>query len=226
MKLLSALVLFAAISLVAPAGAADKTAKLPVSVFAIAYAEGLPSVFVKSGESDYQNVTLSTANVVEGREALAEAGRISLYGPADGNGEHPVVATAEIGGIQQPLLVILPAKEGELPAYQAKAVEAAIAKFPLGSFKFVNLSPNAVRASYGEVVIEIESGGENLFKPNVRAGEAMAVTIDSQNEGTWSLMSSARWAARSDRRTLVCFYLDPSTKRMLVKSVPLRDKAK
>lgn len=48
--------------------------------------------------------------------------------------------------------------------------------------------------------------------------------MDYKSGENWVLLSSARWALRNDRRTLVCFHLDPGSKRMNVKSVPLRDK--
>ncbi len=226
MKIPSPLVGLISILSAAPSVAAEKNAKVPVAIFSPAYAEGLKSVFVKSGTDTYQSVALSTANVIEGEEAMIEEGRISLYGPAAGDGGHPTVATVELGEIRRPLLVIQPNGEGAQPAYQANVVEADLPKFPLGSFKFVNLSPNPVRVSYGNDVIEIESGADSLFKPDVPDGEVAAVTIDYKSAETWALLSSARWASRKDRRTLVCFQLDPSTKRMVVKSVPLREKSK
>ena len=47
--------------------------------------------------------------------------------------------------------------------------------------------------------------------------------MDYKTGENWTLLSSARWAARNDRRTLVCFLLDPASKRMNIKSVPLRE---
>ena len=55
------------------------------------------------------------------------------------------------------------------------------------------------------------------------AGEAVAVTIDHRSGDDWQLLSSARWASRIDRRTLVCVHWDEGNKRMFVKSVPLRE---
>jgi hypothetical protein len=103
-------------------------------------------------------------------------------------------------------------------------VEADSAKFPLGSFSLVNLSAQPVRLNQGEKVIELESAAAQNFTPEVPAGDGSAVTMDYKSGENWVLLSSARWALRNDRRTLVCFHLDPVSKRMNVKSVPLRDK--
>ena len=203
--------------------AAEKAKNPPVSIYCSAYADGLKSVFFKNRADAYQDIGLSTANVLDAQDPLVEDGRILLYGPAGEDGKHPVVATVEIGAIRQPLIILYPAAEGGDQPYAAKAVEADSAVFPPGSFKLVNLSPNPVRVSHGEKVIELENAGDQVFKPEVPAGESLAVTVDFKSGENWALLSSARWAARNDRRTLVCFQLDPVSKRMVVKSVPLRE---
>ena len=206
-----------------PADAAEKDAKRSVSIYCLAYAPDLKSVFVKSGPDNHQSIGLSTANVIEAKETLVEDGRILLYGPAGDDGKHPVVASADIAGVKQPLIVVYPSAEGGKMAYESSAVDADSAEFPSGGFKLVNLSPHSVRISHGEELIEIEAAAQRLFKPDVPAGDALAVRMDYKNGENWALLSSARWAMRDDRRTLVCFQLDPSSKRMIVKSVPLRE---
>lgn len=212
-----------ALILAVPVSAADEESKLPVSIFCPAYADGLKSVLLKSGDDIYRNVALSTANVVDGGEGRAENGRIQLYGPATGDGAHPVVASVDVTGVRQPLIVLVPEKEGGGTVYQAKAVESGPETFPMGSFKLLNLSPHPVRVTFGEVVTPIEPGAETLLKPGVPPGEAVAVTIEHKSGDEWQLLSSARWASRTDRRTLVCIQWDAGSKRMALKSVPLRE---
>lgn len=210
---------------VTPAKAAANETKVSLAVFCAAYEEGLKTVFVKTSEGTYNGIALSTANVVSSGEVLVEDGKISLHGPSAGETVYPVVATAEVSGTRQPLLVLVPGKAAGGPAYQSKIVEGGIDPFPLGSFKFVNMSPNPVRVASGEKVIEIAAGAESLYQPKIPAGESMPVTIDQKTADGWQLVSSAQWASREDRRTLVCFLLDPVSKRMTVKSVPLREAA-
>lgn len=202
--------------------AAGKDKNLAISIYCMAYADGLKSVFVKNSKDRYQGVSLSTANVVEARGALVEDGRILLHGPAGADGKHPVVATVEISGIRQPLIVLHPAGANGGNAYHSMAVEMDSRKFPLGSFNLVNLSPHPVRISHDEEVMELESGNARIFIPDHSAGDSLAMSMEYKNEDNWLLLSSARWPVRNDRRTLVCFQLDPASKRMNVKSVPLR----
>jgi hypothetical protein len=205
-----------------PSQAIEKNTTLPVSIYCLTYADGLKSVVMKGANDSYHGVALSTANIVEVPQALVEKGQISIYGPAAANGGHPLVTTVDVGAIRRPLIVLCPAKQDGEPPYESKAVETELVKFPLGSFKFLNLSPTSVRISHDEHVIELESGDERDFMPDVPAGEVFAVKMDHKSGGNWALLSSARWASRNDRRTLVCFQLDPVSKRMIVKSVPLR----
>ena len=216
--------LLVCLSLTCPAvHAAGKDKNPSISIYCMAYADGFKSVFVKSAKNHYQQINLSTANIVEASDLLVEDGRILLYGPAGADGQHPVVANAEIGAIRQPLIVLHPAGKDATPAYLSKAVEADPAKFPLGSFNLVNLSPYPVRIDHEEEVIELESDGARIFKPDHSAGDSLAMRMDYKSGENWLLLSSARWPSRDDRRTLVCFQLDPASKRMNVKSVPLRE---
>jgi hypothetical protein len=215
--------LFVALPL-APAAGKDKN--MSISIYCMAYADGLKSVFVKTAAERYENVSLSTANIVEAADALVEDGRILLYGPAGEDGKHPVVANAEIGDILQPLIVLQPGEKGGELAYGTKALEADPKKFPLGSFSLANLSPNPVRIVHEKEEIELASDGSRIFTPDHAAGESLAVRLDYKSGDNWVLLTSARWAARDDRRTLVCFQLDPVSKRMNIKSVPLRENPK
>ncbi len=220
------LAILASLSVALPAvHAADKDKSLSVSIYCMAYADGLKSVFVKTAADRYQSVSLSTANIVEAADSLVEEGRILLYGPAGEDGKHPVVANAEIGAIRQPMIVVHPAGKDAGLAYDSKAVEADPKTFPLGSFNLVNLSPNPVRIVHEQVIIELESAGGRIFMPDHAAGESLAVRMDYKTSQNWTLLSSARWPVRNDRRTLVCFQLDPVSKRMNIKSVPLREKS-
>ncbi len=203
--------------------AAGKEKSVSVSIYCMAYADGLKSVFVRSAADAYQSVGLSTANIIEAADSLVEDGRILLYGPAGENGKHPVVASAEIGGVSNPLIVVHPGgKDGGL-AYHSKVIEMEPGKFPLGSYHLVNLSPNPVRITHEGVIIELQSDGGQVFIPDHAAGESLAMRMDYKAGENWVQLSSAPWASRNDRRTLVCFQLDAATKRMNVKSIPLRE---
>ena len=223
MKIFILLVSFVVAGPAPAAEAARDESKLPLAIFCAAYVEGLKSVFVKTGADTYSDVALSTANVVEVEDALIEAGRITLHGRPNGNNVYPVVATADVSRTPGPLVILVPGKDADRPVYDSKVVAGSLDQFPLGSYSLVNMSAHSMRVTAGSEVIEIKAGGVGLLKFNVPAGSAMPVTIDQQNGEDWQLVSSAQWASRDDRRTLVCFVLDPASKRMMVKSVPIRD---
>jgi len=220
---MQAMALLAFLSATCPAvHAAGKDKNPSISIYCMAYADGLKSVFVKSAKNRYQPINLSTANIVEANDSLVEDGRILLYGPAGEDGNHPVVANAEIGAIRQPLIVLHPAGADDGLAYHSKVVEIDSKKFPLGSFNLVNLSPYPVRISHEDEVMELESEDTRIFMPDHSANDSLAMSMDYKTGENWLLLSSARWPSRNDRRALVCFQLDPASKRMNVKSVPLR----
>jgi len=231
--LLTVLAASAALLPFVPATADANSTKLPLSIYCFDYAGDLKSVDVRTGQSEFSPINLSTANVIDAGEVLAEDGKIILHGPAAGDDEHPVVATLEVGTISKPLAVLAPAPapateekvegEADAPAYRSHVIEADDKTFPMGSYRFVNLSPYPVRINLGEHSMEIESGTDKLFNPKVAAGELLAVTIEYQLEENWLAVSSSRWAYRKDRRTLVCIQQDPQTQRMLLKSIPLRE---
>ncbi len=206
-----------------PSANAEQGTKTAISVFCPIYVDGLKTVFVKGGADTYQSLGLSSANVVEAEGAMVEDGRISFHGPAAADGVQPLVASVDIAGMERPLVVLVPSDEASELPFKSRAVDGSLEKFPLGSFKMVNLSPYPVRINVGSRMIEIAVGAESVFSPTVAAGESVAVTIDYNPGNGWQLMSSARWASRKDRRSLVCFEFDKLGKRMNIKSVPLRD---
>ena len=208
---------------VLPLAAAGQADKLPLSVFCVEFATSLKSVYLEGSGNKHTKVELSTANVVSAGEAPLVDGLVALYGPPTSGSEYPVVASAKPGAIRKPLMVLVPNPEGEQPPYHSTLVDMAPDGFPLGSYQIVNLSPHPVRFKTGDKAKEIAPNAEMLFKPAIKDGEVVAVTVEYKLGDDWLVASSSRWAGRMDRRTLVCIHQNPQTKRMLIKSVPLRE---
>jgi hypothetical protein len=204
---------------------ADEKKSSPL-LYCVAYAPQLSSLFFKQAEDRYQTVTLSTANIIEISEAPLEAGILSLFGPADENGKHTLAASADLSTTAHPLIVLNPAAGEAQPPYTATVIDADPARFPLGSYLLVNLSPHPIRITHDKESIEIAASGTHVYQPQVAAGEALAITIDYKLEEEWVLLSSSNWSNRNDRRTLVCLIEDPASKRMTIKSIPLRPTAR
>jgi hypothetical protein len=216
------LLLLFALALLTPPTAGANPEKAKPLLFCVSYAPGFSSLFIKQADSRYQDIALSTANVIELAAAPIEKGTISLYGPAGDDGKHALAATVELVGTAAPLIVLNPAAAGANPPYTATVVDAAPAKFPLGSYHVVNLSPHLVRINRDKTTVEIPAAGAHVYQAKSDDGAPLAITIDYKPENEWLLLSSSNWASRDDRRTLVCIVEDPSSKRMVIKSIPLR----
>ena len=217
--------LLTATSFSVPVAAAEKGKTQPLAIYCAVYADGLKTVFVKTGKDSYQSVALSSANVVTAKESMGADGKVSLHGPGAGDENYPVVAIADVPGHRRALFIMAAGKKGGDMAYETKVVEGDMSDFPMGTFKMVNLAPHPVRITSGGEVVEIKAGDDYLYKQSAAAGTAVPVTIDHKAGDDWQLVSSTKWAARNDRRTLVCFLLDANSGRMVVKSVPLRGAA-
>ncbi len=197
--------------------------KVPLSIFCFDYATGLKSVQVKRGASELAEVKLSTANIVDAGNVEAEEESVRLYGFPEESTKAPAVASAKLGELREPLMILVPTEEGAEFAYRSHLVERDSAKFPLGSCVFVNLTPHPVRVTLGEEKQEIAAGADLLVKPAVAAGEVISVTVECQIGEHWQAVSSSRWAQRVDRRSLVTLHLSPRTGRVQMKSIPLRE---
>ncbi len=197
--------------------------KVPLSIFCFDYATGLKSVQVKRGAAELAEVKLSTANIVDAGNVETEEGSIRLYGFPEDATPAPAVATAKLGQLREPLMILVPTEEGAEFAYRSHLVERDPAKFPLGSCVFANLTPHPVRVNLGEQKLEIAPGADLLVKPSVAAGEVISVTVECKIGEHWQAVSSSRWAQRVDRRSLVTLHLSPRTGRVQMKSIPLRE---
>ena len=199
--------------------------KVPLSIFCFDYAAEHKSVRVKRGPEDLEPVKLSTANIVDAGQVVSEDGALRLYGVSAEAAEAPVLGSAKLDGLREPLMILVPAGEEPGVAYRCRAVDRHLNKFPLGSCLFVNLTPHAVRVILGEETLEIAPDTDRLVEPKVAAGEVMAVTVECRIGDHWQAVSSSRWAHREDRRSLVTLHLSPRNGRVLMKSIPLRESA-
>lgn len=207
-----------------PLSAAEKNSdKLPLSVFCVEFATSLKSVYLKTSGDGHTKVDLSTANVVSAGDAPLADGLVALYGPPVSGSEYPMVASAKPGDIRKPLMVLVPNPPSGQPGYQSTVVDMDTEQFPLGSYQIVNLSPYPVRFKTDDKSKDLAPNAVMRFNPSLKDGEVAAVTVEYKLGEDWLVLSSSRWAGRKDRRTLVCVHQHPQNKRMLIKSIPLRE---
>jgi hypothetical protein len=194
-------------------------------IYCVAYAPNVAELFVKERNDRFQRIEVSTANVLELAGVAAEGGSLSLYGPANDAGKHELAATAEIANVAHPLIILQPVADAAAP-YAAKVIDADPARFSLGSYFMVNLSPHTVRMTLDQQSVEILPAETHIYQPKAAEGEPLAITIDYKMGEEWQILSRSNWANRKDRRSLVCIVEDPASKRMVIKSIPLRPSAK
>ncbi len=212
------------IAILCPGSAwAKPETRLPISFYCFNYAPNLKSIYIKSGETAFKKIDLSIANIVNGGQASVEDGWLVLYGPQGDDGEHPAIERLETGSLQEPLIILSSAEKDGKATYDAKAIEGHLKNFPMGGYYFVNLLPQAIKITIGDTAIELRTNENKLVGPKSAAGEVTPVTIEYLNDGHWLLASSARWSYRPDRRTIIGVRLDPRSKRVVVKSIPLRE---
>lgn len=205
---------------------AEPAPAIPVSIYCFRYAPQLDTIHLRSATATYQKIELSTANIVGPQTALVENGSIQLYRQdtaADGSISWPMVGRVQLpAGCPRALILLLPAPTGEALPYRGLAFAHTDRDFPLGSMKFVNLSPYPVRGTMGSDSVSIPSGKVETLQPRGEPGASLPVLFEYQRDDHWQRMAATRWTLRDDRRVLMCIYEDPGTHRMNVRSIPDR----
>lgn len=197
--------------------------KVPVTLFCFRYAPGLQEVFVRIDRNSYRGVTLSSANIIGPVNAAVINGRVTIHQEItdrEGVKSWPVIARAKVGLIADPLVVLLPRKRGNGPAYRTFVVDRSKSEFPPGSYQLINFSPYPVRCRVGGRSALSASGTVQKLQPIGVPGKMMSVEFEYHDGERWRRMTTTRWAYRNDRRSLLC--LDPADTRMKLRSIPDR----
>jgi hypothetical protein len=217
--------LIALLATAAPLPAQQQLPRLPTSFYCFGYAAGLQDVFVRSGAEAFQKIELSTANMVGPLAAVVADGAITVHRKetdAEGKDSYPPVGSARIGAVRKPLLVLFPAPRDEPLPYRMLTLDRSDARFPLGSYQFINLSPHPMRGLVGQTRLDAKPGSVNNLKPKGTPGEVVNVVFEYHDGTLWRPMTQTRWAIRDDRRSLICAYLDPRDKRVKMRAIPER----
>ena len=209
-------------SAIAHAQAPQKTS---TSFYCFRYADELEDVFVRTGAEAYQKVELSTANMLGPLGVVVSEGSVFVHREdtdPEGNTIYPPVGKVALRGIDKPLVVLFPGKKDDPLPYRGIAIDRDNAKFPMGSYQFMNLSPYAMRGLVGKVRIDVKPGEVTNLKPQGEPGQMQQVIFEYLDGEIWKTMTKTRWAVRDDRRNLMCAYLDPKSQRVKLRSIPER----
>ncbi len=210
--------LAALIALALPLHAATESRTVEVSFYCFKYAPGVESVQVSHGDAT-KAVRLSTANITQ-PVSLSFTGDQALIQRADKAGvAAKVQIPAELG---KALVVLMPSPSGSAEPYQAFALDYGHDRFPLGTYRLVNVSKHAVRGAIGRSYAEVKPGGIAGIELKGEEGATQGAKFEFNEKGKWNRLTESRCAVRRDRRWLVCVYQDPATRRMNLRSIPDR----
>jgi len=196
-----------------------------VSFFAFKYAVNHKTIFLKTEEGIYDEITLSTANIVGPFNTyLSEQGEVALYTRKtmeDGIDAYPILARIKISGaIKEPLLILIPS--GGKQPYGALAVDRNVEGFPEGSYKLINFSRSDIRGVIGTTTLFAASGKITSFDPSSNSERLLNVVFQYNNDGDWRTFGSTRWVNTPKGRTILCAFYDSKRKRMQIRGIPLR----
>lgn len=210
--------LAALIALALPVHAATESRTVEVSFYCFKYAPGVETVQVTNGET-IKSIRLSTANITD-PVSLPVADNQGVILKADKTA--PAAKLKIPAEISKALVVLMPAPSGSTEPYHAFALDYGHEKFPLGTYRLVNVSKHAVRGAIGRSYAEVKPGGVAGLELQGENGATQRAKFEFLEEGKWNRLTETRCAVRRDRRWLVCVYQDPATKRMNLRSIPDR----
>ena len=211
-------------------GAQDSPAKVSASFYAFATVPGNQSVMVPSAAEAFEEVRLSTANIVGPYTCVITAGKLTIHSgntvEQNGKVSRPVIASGSIRpDLKKALVVLFPAPVDSAEKYRCLVFNHDLSDFPLGVYRLINISNKPVRGAVGRQVVKAEPGGIANLEMRGDPGEILPVRFEFFENERWNLLTETRAAVRKDRRWLMCIYQDPSTGRMNIRSIPDRTRA-
>ncbi len=206
-------------------GQKKEETSIEVFIYAFEYAKGHQSVFLTENKNQVKEVKLSNANMLGPfKTTLDKNAIITLRTQAkdkEGVTIHPAICRAKMPpGIKQPLLILFPAS-GRL-AYRAIIVDRSIDNFPKGSYKIINVSPSDIRGLVGRTKIIAPSKKITSFNPSGNREDFLDVHFQYRRASDWKTFGRTRWVNEKEKRSLLCAYLDPKTKRMKIRGIPVK----
>jgi hypothetical protein len=210
----------ALIALASPLYAASESRSIQASFYCFQYAPGIQSLDVPDGAAG-QSIRLSTANITPAVNLVLTGNDALVF--ASGDKTKPAARVAIPGDVAKALIVLLPAPAGSPEPYRGFAIDYTRDRFPLGTYRLVNVSKHPVRGAIGRSYAEVKPGGVAGIELQGDEGATQGVKFEFNEKGKWNRLTESRAAVRRDRRWLVCVYQDPATQRINLRSIPDRD---
>lgn len=212
--------------LAAVLSAAEPLPKVAASFYAFGYVPGHEKVRIMTGPEAYEEIQLSTANIVGPVAAVSVDGALRICDKpltVEGKVTHPLLCTAKLpAGTARVLVILFPAAKGGKEPYRSLVLNHDLKDFPLGVYRMINISPHPIRGAIARDYIEAKPGGVANLEPAGEPGAVVPVRFEFFDQERWNLLTETRCAIRKDRRWLTCVYQDPVTGRMNIRSIPDR----
>ena len=202
-----------------------KTVTTKVSIFTFNYAKDHTTIYLYKGKTkkDPHEIRLSSANILGPfQTTLDENNNIILRTKGldeEGLTIYPAIASAKIpSSFKKPLLILIPGKE---KVYKTIVLDRSEKNFPMGGYKFINFSPVSIRGLIGKTQVNVKSNKIITFNPTTDEEGLLKVHFQYEHDKAWKTFGRTFWPNDKERRGLLCSYVDPRTKRMKIKGIPL-----
>ena len=213
----------------------EKVPTVEVSLYAFEHHRDHRTIFLKSPKNEPYEIALSRANILGPFKTMTDdKGRVTLRKKAtnaDGETIYPMLTRVTIpAGVKEPLLILIPIRGDS--GYRSHVVDRSLASFPVGSYKIYNFSPTMIRGLVGKTQVNVSPKKLFAFNPSANVEDLMDVHFQYMNGEVWKTFGRTRWVKVNEKRTLLCVFEDPRTKRMKIRGVsmesiqPLRDRKK
>ena len=195
---------------------------IEISIYAFDYARGHETIFLANKKGTPLEVKLSNANILGPFKTVKDANsRVSIRTQKknkDGVVVYPAITKFTIAqSIKRPLVILFPVKGDEV--YKALVIDLSVSNFPKGSYTLVNFSTNDIRGLVGMTKITAPSKKITRFNPSNNLGEFLDVHFQFKRKSGWKTFGRTRWVNEKEKRSLLCAYLDPRTKRMKIRGL-------
>ncbi|MEO1856512.1 MAG: hypothetical protein ABGY95_03970 [Rubritalea sp.] len=196
-----------------------------LSVYAMAYAEGHKKIYLTNSKGETKQVSLSTANILGPYQTALDADSNLILRTQKKTNEgatiYPPIAQVKFpDDIKEPLMILVPSADGQ--AYEAVFIDRSLESFPKGCYMMTNLSSKEIHGHVGDTKVDVMPDNITLITPTVGKEDLLDVHFEYQSTNQWRTFARTRWVYKKNKRSLLLAFLDPKTKRMRIRGVPLR----
>ena len=208
-------------------GQEKKQETIAVSLYAFDYAKGHETVYLARGKKMPQEIRLSTANILGVYSTVLDDDSRVVIRTREENEEgmiiYPPIAHMEIpANVKDPLLILLPAlTETGDATYKILVIDRSLGNFPEGSYRLINFSPRDVRGLIGKAKVYAAARKMSSFNPSDTDAHQLDVYFQYKEKESWETFGRTRWVTDKKKRGLLCAYLDPRTRRMNIRGIPM-----